>query len=380
MDNPFRYGVIASGAHFTNREKELATLESAMLSGQNVLIISPRRFGKTSLIRKAIERVREQGALVAYVDLFDVPTKDLLVRRLADVIFREMESPGIQVLSAFRRFMNTLSVNPTISIGEGGTPKLEFPPAARRDGDLDADLRRLFELPQAIAERRRKRVVLVIDEFQEVVGIDPALPAMMRSIFQQQSDVAHVYLGSRHHLMQQTFFGKNQPLYRSAMPVPLNPISSHDFGIFIRERFESAGMSISDAAVDRILALTGGHPNDTQELCYFTWEEARASGSNPGTGAVDKGIEQILAAENGQFTEIWDSLSRTQRILILALAKEPSKALAEDYRLRHHLPSTATIQSARNRLKERELVALDREGNYGVVEVFFRIWLSRRGA
>jgi len=374
MENPFRYGSEVRGEQFFNREKELALLATAFASSQNVVVVSPRRLGKTSLVKIALERARSDGILTAYVDLMKAPTKDLLVKNLANAMFKGLLSGPRKTWDAFLDFFRHLSVNPTITMGPDGSPRLELPPAARRQ-DLDADLDRLLELPEAIAERRKKRVVLALDEFQEILGIDPALPARLRSAFQTQQQVAHIYLGSRFHTMNRVFNARNKPFYRSAIPLHLEPMTPEAFDGFIRRRFAASDLEISTDVASYAVRLADGHPNDVQELCFFIWMLASPRRERPTREMVDAALDQILASEAPRYATIWDALPGSQRVLLMALAAEPSKALGEDYRQHHVLGPAARVQKARERLKELELIALRNDGTYHVPDGFFRRWL-----
>lgn len=377
MKNPFRYGNIATGEYFTNRVSELRALESDMRSGQNVVIISPRRYGKTSLVSKALDSVRQDGLLTAYIDLFNAPTKERLVQLLADAIFKGLESPFEQRVKAAREIFKNLSVKPVFTLGDDGKPAMELAPAARA-ADVDRDLDQLLHMPQEIADRRGKHVLLVIDEFQEILSIDPHLLGRMRAIFQHQTAVSHIYMGSRFHLMNEVFNDINQPFYRSAKHLPLEPIRAEDFQAFIRERFSSTGKMISPEVVDRLLNVTGCHPNDTQELCHFVWAEAHAHGGDPCPDDVDRALAQILASKNDGYTYLWEGLPASQKMLLMALSREEGAMFSEDYRRRHGLGATTTVQRAAKSLRDREIIEQKAGGGFHVLDVFLRHWLALR--
>src|SRR5262249_50615797 len=148
-----------------------------------------------------------------------------------------------------------LPLQPKISVSADGNPTFEFSPGAP-ERDVDRTIEHLLTLPGEIAKERRRRVMLVLDEFQEVVGLDPHLPALMRSVFQLQPAVAHVFAGSRRHLMQKVFTDVNQPMYRLAKPMTLRAIHPADFTRFIEERFGQTNLDIRRDATERILAIT----------------------------------------------------------------------------------------------------------------------------
>jgi uncharacterized protein len=143
----------------------------------------------------------------------------------------------------------------------------------RRKADLDETVEALLELLGSLAEERKRRVVMIFDEFQEIVELDPHYPNLLRAVFQVQPDVTHVYLGSRRHILDRIFGDEDEPFWRSAKKLELGTIAPAKFARFIRDRFEATGKGIDDDALNRLLETTGGHPYASQELAYEVWED-----------------------------------------------------------------------------------------------------------
>ncbi|HZO26876.1 MAG TPA: ATP-binding protein [Chloroflexota bacterium] len=376
MENPFVYGDIATGISFTNREEELRQLQEDARSGQNVVIISPRRYGKTSLVVKVMELLRQEGVLIAYVDLFRTPSKVQFADHLAGAIYGGMVAPFERVFQRAVSLFQQLPLRPRITVGEDGSPSFEFT-AGQPVRDLDTTIEHLLGMPGRIARERRRKVALVLDEFQEVLEIDPHLPATMRSIFQFQPEVAHIFLGSKQRLMQQVFTERNVPLYRMAKPMRLGPIAADKFAAFIRARFTATSIVIDDAAIERILSITGGLPQDTQELCHFVWSLAQRERLTVTAADVDRALASVIEAEDARYTLLWDGLSRHQRLVLIALSAEPGGVYAEGYRQRHRLGSPTSVQRSITRLVEREIVEPGSGEGYHVPDVFLRSWIAR---
>ena len=162
------------------------------------------------------------------------------------------------------------SARPSTSIRTTARCRFGFERRPCAAEDLVATLERLLELPGELGAERGRRVALIFDEFQEIVDIDPALPRLMRAVFQEQPEVAHVYLGSSRHMMERLFSDENEPFWRSAKPIELGVIAPDAFGAVHRRRASSAPAAGSTRrSIDAVLAMTGGHPYATQELCYF---------------------------------------------------------------------------------------------------------------
>src|SRR5579864_128426 len=376
MPNPFRYGQIATGEFFTDRAAETEGLVADALAGQNTVIISPRRYGKTSVALYARERLQKKKVLVAYADLFRATSKQRLIDELATALYRGLATPIDRARLAAVDLFRMLPLQPKISLGKDGTPSVEFSPLALPQ-DQDRAIEQLLSIPEQFAQERKRRVVVMLDEFQEIVTLDPALPAVLRSIIQTQKQVSYVFLGSRRHLLTQVFTARNEPLYRSARPLPLGPIAAADFRRYIRSRFESTEVLIEDQAIDRVLEITGGHPHDTQELCHFAWDAASGAGVVATTELVDRALRQVVEAEDARYTTLWDSMTRPQRSLLLALSREPGKGqYSEGFRQRHQLGSVGTIQKSLRALLERDVVEGSSVHGYRVPDVFLRQWIE----
>ena len=374
--NPFRYGQVVIGEFFTDRTAETQALVADALAGQNTVIISPRRYGKTSVALYARDALVRRKAAVAYADLYRATGKQRLIDELGTALYRGLGTSVDRARARAPDLFRALPLQPKITVGQDGSPAVEFSPLALPQ-DQDRAIEQLLALPQQFASERKKRVVVMLDEFQEIVAIDPALPAVLRSVIQTQSDVAYVFLGSRQHLMTEVFTDRNQPLYRSARPITLGPISYADFRRFIRSRFESTEVWIEEAAIERVLDITVGHPHDTQELCHFAWDAAARERVVATAGLVDEAVRQVIAAEDARYTTLWDSLTRAQRTLVLALAREPGRGLyAERFRQRHQLGSVGTVQKSLAVLLRRDVVEGSSVHGYSVPDVFFRAWIA----
>ena len=217
-------------------------------------------------------------------------------------------------------------------------------------------------------------MALVMDEFQEVVRIDPLLPRLLRSVFQQQPEVAHVYLGSRRHVMERIFSDENEPFWRSAKAIELRLIDAAPFAKFVQARFRRTGKRIERDVVDELLARTQGHPSATQELGYFLWEQTEA-GAGATHEELDRALTAVIRSEHAHFGLLWEGASAMQKLVLQALAEEePGRPFTAEYRRRHHLPAATNVQKALSALVDREIVIND-GGEYRIAEPFLREWI-----
>jgi uncharacterized protein len=373
--NPFSFGGLARDDDFADREKEVEELTADGINGQDVVVFAPRRIGKSSLVGAAMTELVAADVLVADVDLWKIPNKEKLAEALAAAIYGDIATTLDRAIERALAPFRGLRITPTISIDpETGAVNFRFS-AESSQADIDATLERLLELPAELAAERGRSAVLVIDEFQDIARIDKGLTRVMRSVFQRQREVGHIYLGSKRHLMEQIFNDPNEPFWRSAKQMELGPIPSDPFAEFIAKRFGDTGKKIDAQIVRRVLETTGGHPYATQRFCYEIWQR-----TDPGETATDVELglafEAVLIGEDGYLTLTWEDSSKAQQLLLAALAREPGRPLRKDYRSRHQLPAATNMQRAIQGLTHRELIAKDEDGSIRIAEPFFAEWIN----
>jgi uncharacterized protein len=376
--NPFRYGDLALDDAFTNRTAELKELTADMRNGQNVVVFAPRRYGKSSLIWRASQQlISRHQVLIAQVDLMKAPTKERFAEKLATTIYEDIASTMFKVRDRATAVFRGLRIAPVMTLELDGSVGFNFTPGHAAT-DIDATIEHLLQLPAQLGAERKRRVALVFDEFQEIVKIDAGLLPLMRSVFQEQPEVAHVYLGSKRHMMEQIFNDENEPFWRSAKQMELGAIPAVQFADFISARFEETGRAVEEQTVSALLAMTHGHPYGTQELAYALWEVTDPGGSATPV-ELEEALERVLRSENAHFLRIWEQASRGQRLTLDALAAAPGRpVLGAAFRRAHDLPGASTVQRALGALIQDELVEREDDG-YRISEPFLAEWITRRG-
>ena len=370
--NPFTYGDLVSDEAFTDREAELSQLTSDLRNGQNVALIAPRRYGKSSLVQAALSRLHAEGVLVVEVDLMTTPTKERFAAKLAKSIHDDVTSVLLKAKEALRTF-STLRIVPSMTVDLDGSVRFSFS-TSRGSADIDATIERLLELPAELAAEQRRELVVFFDEFQEVMAIDPHLPALMRAIFQTQPNVAHLYAGSKRDMMQTLFNDENEPFFRSAKTMEIGTIPPPLFAEFVKAQFDRTNRGVSDEAVERLLGVTGGHPYATQELAFALWDEV-PEGFTGTVADFQDALATVLRSENARFTLIWENATQPQKLLLQALAAEPGRPFSNGYRIAHGLPPVSGTQRALRPLVASELLRKTPDGLYEVAEPFLREWV-----
>ena len=225
-----------------------------------------------------------------------------------------------------------------------------------------------------------KRVVVVMDEFQEIFDYPSSrVERHLRTALQRQREVAYLVLGSRRRLIARMVLEESRPLYRAFTLFNLGLIPAEDWKPFLKERFARKGVQLSAEAFSQVMAVTGGHPYYVQNLCHVIWDAAPFNGSVSLT-EVTQARETVLQRESYAFTVIWETLTANQRKFLKALAADPGrkvKYLSADFIQHSGLKAAANVQRAMNSLIDRDLV--DRsEGTCNIVDPWFRLWVSWR--
>lgn len=249
MDKPFVYGMSVEGVNFTDRKKETARLKKDFENGMNVILMSPRRMGKTSLVKKVRSEINDPKIKVVLMDIYDCRSEYDFYNRFASSIMKETASKAEQVLENIKKFL--VRVSPKISFNAeplsdfslslGITPK-EYSP------------QEILELPEAVAKEKNVHIIVCIDEFQQIGEFPDSITIQkrMRGVWQHQQNVSYCLFGSKKHLMTKLFQSRRMPFFQFGEVNELKPIPTDDWVAFIQQRFSDKGQSISTELARKI--------------------------------------------------------------------------------------------------------------------------------
>jgi len=377
MKNPFAYGGVVGGAAFCNREREVADLQRAMENHDKLFVFSERRYGKTSLVRRALGRLPKKGHVCAYVDLWPTDSEAGFVAAMAKALTEAAGNSMEQIWATAKRFFGSLS--PSVTMDEDGQPAVSF--GINPHAKLGPTLDEVLDAPAKFAANGKAKVVVVFDEFQQILEYgDDRVERKLRSMIQHHSNVSYLFLGSRKHLIQKMILGRSRPLYRAGGHYPLGPIAEQHWQPFISKRFNDAGKVITPERVQEICRLTEGHPFYTQHLCHVVWELCE-SPSQVTEALLREAVRVLLEREDYSFTTQWESFTGPQQRLLKGLASEPpgAKVYGGEFVQRHGLGSASSVQRATQALLDRDVI--DREkGSFLVTDRFFRLWIKQAQA
>ena len=308
----FPLGGPVPAADLVGREGYIRRAGARLVDGNHILIAGPRRIGKTSVMLEILRRLRRKGLHTAYVDCMGATDLRGLGERLVDAVLEN-------VSGAERSFEHAKAVasgmRPTVKVRY---EHVELALELAREKNANRFFDGALDLPRALAAKTGKRVVVAFDEFQAAGQLGPRVFDLMRTRFQAQRAVSYAFLGSEEGILEQLFSGKGRAFYRFALPLDLADAAGHRFGIdpddwlaYIEEKLSERKLTITDADVDRILDATGGHPQDTMQVCAALYYLMRDAGLRVVSAeAIGVAIEQALRELERPFALHWADLGK----------------------------------------------------------------------
>jgi uncharacterized protein len=339
--NPFLYGrPLESAEQLVDRDAEIGELLGCVRSGQAVMVYGPRRYGKTSLARVVEGQAREEfGIPGVYVDLWGATSVSDIVGVLGQAYARASGA------FRMRRFLADLlgSLGFTVSF-EGTSVGVSYEARQREQREREA-LMELLRVPQRMSSRSSTgRVLLILDEFGEVLHIPGEPDALMRSAFQDSPNVSFLFMGSKRSLMDGLFSDRKRPFYNFGRRIELGRLPYEELGGFVEERFEAAGKSITPEAADALLGLSQGHPYRAQQLASHAFTLCQDEAEDETVFAAK---DAALAEAEPEFRAILDTMERPRRAVLIALCKEPTQELySRPYMQRHGIRGSGSLKSA----------------------------------
>ena len=351
MENPFKFGTIVEAEYFTDRTEEVAYIRHFVESANHLILISPRRFGKSSVVAKALNK---SGRKSITVNLQQVTSVADLSAKLLREFFKVHPIERIRHLVSHFRIIPTLTTNPIT-----GLMDVSFQPG------VDASI--LLEDVMALIENahtQQDRIIIVFDEFQEILDLAPRLDKKLRAIMQKQEHINYILLGSQESMMTDIFEKKKSPFYHFGEMMRLGKLPREDFHRYLSERLKSRFADNYDELADRILDYTGCHPYYSQQLAANVWNISVLQPEKE--NALEAAIDHIVISHGLDYERLWMNFNRTNKWILQSLAKNRMLQTGEY--------PTSTIYSALKRLQKDGYVIYS--DHYEIEDPFFKKWIQ----
>lgn len=367
--NPFLLTGYVSPDYFCDREQETQKLISALQNGRNVTLISPRRMGKTGLIRHIFHQMEaEKQAKCYYVDLYKTDGLASLVEQLASVVLGSLDTTEAKIIKQVTTFFKSL--RPLLSFDS-----LTGVPTFMVDVKPELAEHSLAEI-FSYMEQSGQLCVIAMDEFQTIVDYgEKNVEALLRSHVQHLTSVHFIFSGNQRHVLENMFALANRPFYQSTQILNLYEIQESSYYQFAKEKLEAHHQQIPTDVFNDLYQWLAGHTWYIQMVMNRLYESGQKQITKP---LVNKVLNEIIDENEATFQTFMRLITPAQARLLKAIAKEGTvqQALGSSFISKHQLGATSTIRSAIQSLVEKELV-LDCQGGYQVYDRFFSLWLNR---
>lgn len=373
MPNPFLIETLPPDSPFCDRQEETDRLQSCAESGTNLVLFSPRRYGKTSLALRVQAMLAKQGYVTIYCQLFGVDSVHDAASRMGRSILRAIHARE-SLLKKGKRFLKYFSsFRPVFKPSENGISVTVEPASDEKPLEL---LERILEELGEFAAKSGYRVNFVLDEFQEITRLKESaqIEGIIRGKIQGQK-VSYFFLGSRRGILLAMFSDRKRPFFQSAIHLELPPLPLADITVFLGKLFSKEGRNCPERICQEISLVVDQHPYYVQRLAREVYD----LGENKILEEeVAKALENIIDMERYAFEAVLSHLTLSQVRVIRTLTGFPSKEmLSGEFIGRCGLPPSS-VQFARDRLKREDLIAQEKKsGIWKVVDPVFSMWLKR---
>ena len=371
MEKPFVFGVATSGDNFTDREKETQRLLLNFTHGVNTILISPRRWGKTSLVKKVAQLAQTKTRKIVYLDIFSCRTESEFYRLFATSVLKQTSSKWDEWVENTKQFLE--HINPKISIGTDPMNDFSISFEYSMQDNAGNDI---LQLPEKIAIEKGIQIVICIDEFQQISDFEDSktFQKKLRTVWQLQQHVSYCLFGSKKHLMNELFEKKNLPFYKFGDAIYLTKIETKYWIEYICKRFENTGKHISPELAKEICRLVDNHSSYVQQLAWLLWIRTTDIATEE---QLTHALEYLLDQNNILFQSETENLSAYQMNFLKAVIDGiHSKFSSKEIILKYNLGTSANIVRLKSALLQKELIETDGK-EIILADPVFGVWFKK---
>lgn len=372
MNAPFQYGKLATKENFVNRVEDRAQLKGFLSSHINVMLVSPRRWGKSSLVKVAMDELMEENAnvRVCYIDAFSIGSEAEFYRTFASQVIACASSKFEKRVQDAKKFLT--GVVPQVVIKDNVTDFMAFDV---KFIPQEQDKMDILRLPETLAVNKKIQIIVCIDEFQQLANLPEYknMEGKMRSAWQQQQHVSYCLYGSKRHMMMDIFNNSNSPFYMFGQMLFLQKISKTEWVPFIVDTFRKSGKLITTSFAERICDVVECHSWYLQQLCYFIWN---ATSSEVTEQSFEYGLHQLLNTNSPMFQSDTETLPPSQIEMLRAIKDGVQQLASAEAKSRYSLGSPNTISKNKKLLQNKDIVEKQR-GKLVFVDPVYKLWFAQ---
>lgn len=370
---PFIFGVRVEGDTFTDRREETERLKANFTYGINTILISPRRMGKTSLVDKVCSLVESDDIRIAHIDAFGCRSEIDFINAFATAVVRATSGKWEEWIENAKVFLSRFV--PKISFGQD--PLTDFSLSLEYNASNNTT-EEVLRLPETIVEAKGCKIVVCIDEFQQIGDFPDSLSFQkkLRGVWQLQKNVSYCLYGSKRHMMEQMFQNQSYPFYRFGDMFYLGKISESDWIEYICERFRVTGKQISEELAKEICTVTDRYSSYVQQLAWLVWLKTQNETTEQD---LQYAIDRLLDACEPLFIQQTEDLSAYQMNFLHAIADGVHTGFTQSAVLNNYrLGTAANISRLKKALIEKDLILVDKPKHLDISDPILTMWLRRR--
>ena len=373
MESPFQFGTLATKENFIDRNEDRAMLKQLLTSHINVMLISPRRWGKSSLVKRSMEELASErkDIRVCFIDAFSIGSEAEFYRTFASKVIECASTKFEKWAEDAKNLLN--GVIPQLVIKDQVTDFMAFDIKFKPE---EKDKLSILQLPETLAKQKGIRIIVCIDEFQQLSNLAEYkdMEGKMRSVWQQQELTTYCMYGSKRHMMMDIFNNSNNPFYRFGQVVFLDKITKNNWMPFIIEGFRKTNKHISEDYASKICDIVECHSWYLQQLSFFIWNQTEKDVT---AEEFSYGVKQLININTPMFQSDINKLTPAQLELLRAIAAGETKFSSAEVNSKYNLGNPNTLAKNKRSLQEQDIIEKTKDNTFHFVDPIFKLWIEK---
>jgi len=370
MKSPFKYGKVVTGKQFINRKDDIKRIQNNISASINTILISPRRWGKTSLMKQVEFLNVDKKVRFAFIDFFNIRTEEDFLEKYSREIIRCSISKKEELLNSGKEFFHKIIPSFTF----GADPINDFSVGFTWN-EANKTRDEIINLPETIARKKGIKIVVCIDEFQNIARLQNniSFEQELRSYWQYHESTSYCLYGSRKHMMLELFKQESRAFYRFGDLFLMEKIPEKHWIGFIMGAFENSGKSVSKDLVKKMISMTNKHPDYLQQLCHNVWNRTESEATPK---MLEEGMNLVIRSNALHYQDLCDALSNTQLNLLFAILAGETKLTAAKTMQEYKLGTPRNVSKNKKTLIAKDIVEIHGQ-SITFNDPIFEYWLRQ---
>ena len=371
---PFMYGLIAENDNFIDRVEDRKQLKTFLGGGINVMLISPRRWGKSSLVKAAMEELKQEDkqVRVCYLDASRIISEEEFYNKFAIAVIEAASSTLEKKWADFKQYVQALIPGVKLKASAFDAVEMEM---ELNFAPLKDSAERVLQLPEQISIDKGLHIIVCIDEFQQLSYLPnwKKMEATMRSVWQHQHHANYCLYGSKRHMMMDIFNNSNNPFYRFGQVLYMKKIEKEYWMPYIMKGFSKTGKHISEKLASNICDIAQCHSWYVQQFSLFVWMNTETEVTEE---IINRQLQVVIDTNADMFAKDIENLAASQVAMLRAVSAGETQFNAKGVVERYGLGAPRTITLNKKALITRDIIEVSGDG-YQFVDPIYALWFER---